>query len=86
MTVERWTDERLDRLEQIVESYASAIAHLSEKVDKFTDEAKESNIRIDAYQKASNQVVNLAFTVITAAAAVTILSPAVKAVAEYFTR
>ncbi len=47
---------------------------------------RDANTRIDAYQKASNQVVNLAFTVITAAAAVTILSPAVKAVADYFTR
>jgi hypothetical protein len=86
MTIQRWTDEMVDELAQIARANTQAVTHLSEKVDKLTDEAKESNIRIDAYQKASNQVVNLAFTVITAAAAVTILSPAVKAVAEYFTR
>lgn len=63
---------------------------LDEKFSNLENELKadlrDANTRIDAYQKASNQVVNLAFTVITAAAAVTILSPAVKAVAEYFTR
>jgi hypothetical protein len=63
-----------------------AIQLIIERLDKLTIDVEKSNDRIDAYQKASNQVVNLAFTVITAAAAVTILSPAVKAVAEYFTR
>jgi hypothetical protein len=56
------------------------------KIEELRLEQRDSNTRIDAYQKASTQVVNLAFTVIIAAAAVTILSPAVKAVADYFTR
>jgi hypothetical protein len=63
-----------------------ALQPIIERLDKLTIDLEKSNDRIDAYQKASNQVVNLAFTVITAAAAVTILSPAVKAIAEYFTR
>jgi septation ring formation regulator EzrA len=73
-------------LREAVQSVIERLDRLTIDVEKSTDETKEANIRIDAYQKASNQVVNLAFTVIAAAAAVTILSPAVKAVAEYFTR
>jgi DnaJ-domain-containing protein 1 len=40
----------------------------------------------DAYQKAADRVANLAFTVVTASAAVVVLAPAVRAVADYFTR
>ena len=54
------------------------------KFDKLDFDIKEANIRIDAYQKSSVQVVNLAFGLISAAAAVVILSPAVKALTEFF--
>jgi hypothetical protein len=54
------------------------------KFDKLAFDIKEANIRIDAYQKSSVQVVNLAFGLISAAAAVVILSPAVKALTEFF--
>jgi DnaJ-domain-containing protein 1 len=40
----------------------------------------------DAYQKSADRVANLAFTVVTASAAVVVLAPAVRAVADYFTR
>lgn len=45
---------------------------------------KEVKITSEAYQKASTQVVGLAFGLISAAAAVVILSPAVKALTEFF--
>lgn len=54
------------------------------KFDKLDFDIKEANIRIDAYQRSSVQVVNLAFGLISAAAAVVILSPAVKALTEFF--
>ena len=54
------------------------------KFDRLDFDIKEANIRIDAYQKSSVQVVNLAFGLISAAAAVVILSPAVKALTEFF--
>ena len=54
------------------------------KFDKLDFDIKEANIRIDAYQKSSVQVVNLAFGLISAATAVVILSPAVKALTEFF--
>ncbi len=57
---------------------------IDKKFDKLDFDIKEANIRIDAYQKSSVQVVNLAFGLISAAAAVVILSPAVKALTEFF--
>ncbi|NKB18429.1 MAG: hypothetical protein HC770_10945 [Pseudanabaena sp. CRU_2_10] len=80
------TPEPQSEIQRAIQPVLDRLDTLTLEMDDIRHEQKESNIRIDAYQKASNQVVNLAFTVITAAAAVTILSPAVKAVAEYFTR
>jgi len=40
----------------------------------------------EGYQKAADRVANLAFTVVTASAAVVVLAPAVRAVADYFSR
>ena len=57
-----------------------------ERLDRIEQEIKEVKINNDAYQKASDRVANLAFTVITAAAAVTVLSPAVKIFSKYLTR
>lgn len=54
------------------------------KFDKLDADIREANVRIDAYQKSSAQVVSLAFGLISAAAAVVILSPAVKALTEFF--
>ncbi len=54
------------------------------RFDRLDGEIKEANIRIDAYQKSSTQVVNLAFGLISAAAAVVILSPEVKSLSEFF--
>jgi len=39
---------------------------------------------LGTYQKASDGVANLAFTVVTASAAVVVLAPAVKVLAEFF--
>jgi sugar-specific transcriptional regulator TrmB len=57
---------------------------IDKRFDKLDAEINEANIRIDAYQKSSTQVVNLAFGLISAAAAVVILSPAVKSLSEFF--
>jgi hypothetical protein len=57
---------------------------IDKRFDKLDAEINGANIRIDAYQKSSTQVVNLAFGLISAAAAVVILSPAVKSLSEFF--
>jgi len=53
------------------------IAQLIDKIDRF-------NERLETYQKASDRVANLAFTVVTASAAVVVLAPAVRVFAEFF--
>jgi hypothetical protein len=40
----------------------------------------------DGYQKAADRVANLAFTVVGAAAAIAVISPAVKSLAEFVAR
>ncbi|MEI6064028.1 MAG: hypothetical protein WCQ26_05515 [Pseudanabaena sp. ELA748] len=69
-----------DFQQQVLRSFEE----IDKKFDKLNFDIKEANIRIDAYQKSSGQVVNLAFGLISAAAAVVILSPAVKALTEFF--
>lgn len=57
---------------------------IDKRFDKLDSEIREANIRVDAYQRSSTQVVNLAFGLISAAAAVVILSPAVKALTDFY--
>ena len=76
-----------DFQQQVLRSFEEIDKRFKEfdkKFDKLDFDIKEANIRIDAYQKSSVQLVNLAFGLISAAAAVVILSPAVKALTEFF--
>ncbi|MEA5476987.1 hypothetical protein VB774_05080 [Pseudanabaena galeata UHCC 0370] len=75
-----------DFQQQVLRSFEEIDKRFKEfdkKFDKLDFDIKEANIRIDAYQKSSVQVVNLAFGLISAAAAVVILSPTVKALTEF---
>jgi len=67
MTVERWTDEMLDRLAETTKENAEAIRELRE-------ETKEQGIRFSYYQQASQWVVNLAFGLIATATITTIVT------------
>jgi sugar-specific transcriptional regulator TrmB len=67
----------LDRLEQLENDMEKRFSGLESDI-------KEVKITSEAYQKASTQIVNLASSLISAAAAVVILSPAVKALTEFF--
>ena len=73
--------EEIDKRFQAIDN---RFQEFDKKFDRLDFDIKEANIRIDAYQKSSVQVVNLAFGLISAAAAVVILSPAVKALTEFF--
>ena len=73
-----------DFQQQVLRSIQELKNDVDQKFAKLDFDIKEANIRIDAYQKSSVQVVNLAFGLISAAAAVVILSPAVKALTEFF--
>jgi len=63
-------DDRLERIERL----------LNKQIE---DQAK-FNFMLETYQKASDRVANLAFTVVTASAAVVVLAPGVKVLAEFF--
>jgi len=67
-----------------LEEFDKKFQEFDKKFDRLDFDIKEANIRIDAYQKSSLQVVNLAFGLISAAAAVVILAPAVRALTEFF--
>jgi hypothetical protein len=67
MTVERWTDEMLDKLAGDVKENTDAIKQLRE-------ESKEQGIRFAAYQQSSQWVVNLAFALIASATVTTLAS------------
>jgi hypothetical protein len=63
-------EERLERIERL----------LNKQVE---DQAK-FNLILATYQKVSDRVANLAFTVVTASAAMVVLAPAVRVLAEFF--
>ena len=77
-------EKRFEEIDKRFEEIDKRFQEFDKKFDKLDFNIKEANIRIDAYQKSSGQVVNLAFGLISAAAAVVILSPAVKALTEFF--
>ncbi|AFY73963.1 hypothetical protein Syn7502_01931 [Synechococcus sp. PCC 7502] len=68
--------EHIDRLEQRFIGLERQFANLDINLKT---ELKDANVRIDAYQKSSTQVVRMAIAVINATALVLILSPLVQA-------
>ena len=74
----------LDRLDSLETDLDKRFTEVDKQFTQLNFDIKEANIRLDAYQRSSTQVVSLAFGLISAAAAVVILSPAVKALTEFF--
>ena len=70
--------------EEIDKSFSTLEADIKEVKITLGADIKEVKITSEAYQKASTQIVSLAFGLISAAAAVVILSPAVKVLTEFF--
>ncbi|MBV5257851.1 hypothetical protein FLX56_05370 [Synechococcus moorigangaii CMS01] len=68
---QRWTDEMLDKL-------ADDVQELTESIKTQRDEQKELTIRFNAYQMASQWVVNLAFGLLATATITTIITAVVK--------
>lgn len=62
----------VDKLSTDVDKLSTDVDKLSTDVDGLRQELALTNVRVDTYQKASNQVVNLAFGLI-ATATITIL-------------
>lgn len=75
--------DRLDRIEAQLENVVASLEHLSTNVERLTadvddlkKEVTKTNERVEIYQRASGQVVNLAFSLILAATAAIVI-PAV---------
>ncbi|MDJ0843352.1 hypothetical protein [Crocosphaera sp.] len=57
-----------EQLAEIKELIETKLDHLEAKTDDINQRLKEFDIRIETYQKSSQQVVNLAFSLIIATA------------------
>ena len=70
------TTSRLDKIEETLETNTSRLDRIEETLEKLVVEQEKFNIRIETYQKSSQQVVNLAFGLILTSA-LAIIIPAV---------
>ncbi len=77
------TEQERSELEQAIQPLLErAISPLREDLKRIEKEIQDSNYKFDTYQKASDQVVRLATTIVIAAASVVVLSPVLQAVAS----
>ena len=70
------TTRRLDKIESTLEKLVTGQEKLLTNQEKLVNEQEKFNIRIETYQKSSQQVVNLAFGLILTSA-LAIIIPAV---------
>lgn len=64
---------RLDRIEATLETVVQSIQKLGTDVKSLSDRVERTNDHIEIYQKALQQVVNLAFGILATAAAAIII-------------
>ncbi len=62
------TTRRLDKIEETLEKLVNNQEKLVKEQEKLVNEQEKFNIRIETYQKSSQQVVNLAFGLILTSA------------------
>jgi hypothetical protein len=85
MSQEDFQQQVIRKFEEYEEFQKQALQKISElKIDiddRFTKldfDIKEANIRLDAYQKSSGQIINLAFGLIASATVITVVSAVFK--------
>ena len=85
MSQEDFQQQVIRKFEEYEEFQKQALLKIAELKtdidDRFTKlefDIKEANIRLDAYQKSSGQIVNLAFGLIASATVITVISSVVK--------
>lgn len=69
--------DRIDRLE------TKFTERLDANIKATNDRISEFDKKLEIYQRASDRVANLAFTVVTASAVVVVLAPFAKVVADF---
>jgi uncharacterized membrane protein YjjP (DUF1212 family) len=76
MVIQMQTSDAPENFQQQV---LTELKQISQRLDRLEIEVEKIDYKFDTYQKASDQVVRLATTIIIAAASVFILSPALQA-------
>ncbi|WP_052050450.1 hypothetical protein [Leptolyngbya sp. KIOST-1] len=70
------SNDRLDRIEALVEKSAAAIDKNALAIDKLTDDIGRFNDRLDTYEKGMRWVVQLAFALLISATVALIINAA----------
>ncbi len=64
--------------QQVIRKFEELKTDIDDRFTKLEFDIKEANIRLDAYQKSSGQVINLAFGLIANATVITVISSVFK--------
>jgi len=67
-----------DFQQQVLRKFEELKTDIDDRFTKLEFDIKEANIRLDAYQKSSGQIVNLAFGLIASATVITVISSVFK--------
>ncbi|MEI6328373.1 MAG: hypothetical protein ACOYN8_17260 [Pseudanabaena sp.] len=67
-----------DFQQQVFRKFEELKTDIDDRFTKLEFDIKEANIRLDAYQKSSGQIVNLAFGLIASATVITVISSVFK--------
>jgi hypothetical protein len=67
-----------DFQQQVLRKFEELKTDIDDRFTKLEFDIKEANIRLDAYQKSSGQIVNLAFGLIASATVITVVSAVFK--------
>jgi hypothetical protein len=67
-----------DFQQQVLRKFEELKTDIDNRFTKLEFDIKEANIRLDAYQKSSGQIVNLAFGLIASATIITVISSVFK--------
>jgi hypothetical protein len=67
-----------DFQQQVLRKFEELKTDIDNRFTKLEFDIKEANIRLDAYQKSSGQIVNLAFGLIASATVITVISSVFK--------
>jgi hypothetical protein len=72
------SENRLDRIEALVETLALKVDKLTDDIDKQREETKELGLKFQFYQQSTQAIVNLAFSLIASATVSVFITTIVK--------
>ncbi len=78
MSQEDFQQQVFRKFEELKTDFDALKTDIDTRFTKLEFDIKEANIRLDAYQKSSGQIVNLAFGLIASATVITVISSVFK--------